>query len=141
MEAAASVAGLISLAGLTAQAVGTLYTFCHNYKHASDNVRDLFDDLNGLQTILQQLQIFPPSSAFQAGTVQLLERQLNLCKVDVERWQEHADKVDPGPPKGIRNFKRTSKAALQQTHINDLRAKISAHRGQLGLLLEMLGRY
>lgn len=140
MEVAASVAGLVSLAGLTAQAIGTLYTFCHNYKHASDNVRDLFDDLNALQSILQRLQNIPKTDVFQVATLQQLERQLKYCNVDVERWQQHAAKVDPGPPKGIKNFKRTSKAALQHGHINDLRAKISAHRGQLSLLLELLGR-
>lgn len=141
MEAAASVAGLLGLAGLVIQGVTTLQTFCSNFEGASQDATDAIRDLRGIQNILEQLSTFPKHDAFRSSTIAMLEREVQECGLDVDRWVGQIAKLDPSAKKRLKRFKSKASSAFKHAEIVEMRGKTASHRSQLTILVEMLGRY
>lgn len=140
MEAASSIAGLISVAGLVLEGIQTLRTFCLDFKAAGSDVQETADDLRGLGSALEQLEQVHHHEGLQPSTVTLLRRAVINCKEDVDKWLRAIKNARYHDKKGFQRVLKRLGATLDCGRRGELRQKISSHRGQLTLALELLGR-
>ena len=140
MDPASNIAGLVSLAALVLEGISTLRTFCLDFKQAGSDIQDTANDLYGLQTVLGQLTTLPTANLFQPSTVTLLRRTIIDCKEDIDKWLYATNDARYSDKKGLKRVWKRLNATLDFGRRGDLRQKISSHRSQLGLVLELLGR-
>ncbi|PMD30860.1 hypothetical protein L207DRAFT_519965 [Hyaloscypha variabilis F] len=144
MDLASSIAGLVGLAGLAVQSASTLYVFCRKVPRVAAEVEAVIDEVEKLKQTLESIQemvsdrkILKPSSR-TSGVITKLEEELTRCAVDVEAWNTcmAALKIDDG--KWAKNALKTLKLAADGGRFSETRLKISSHRGQLTLLVDLL---
>ena len=161
MEAASSIAGLASLAGLVLEGIKTLRTFCLDFKAAGTDLQEtaglrspittpvenrsrlhyITDDLQSLGSALSQLGSVTSQEGIQPSTVTLLRRTVIGCKEDVDKWLVAIHQANYQDKKGISRILKRMNATFDCSRRGELRQKIASHRSQLGLALELFGRY
>ena len=140
MEAAGSVAGLVSLAGLVVEGIQTLRTFCLNYGSAGTDIADTAEDLSSLSATIGQLSTIQVDSTAQKSTIALLRRSILTCKDDIDHWLVAVEAADFRDKKGLKRFAKRLTTTFDFSRRSDLRQKIASHRSQLALVVELLGR-
>ena len=142
IAAAASIAGIITLA---AQAIGglqTLHSFFADISTASKTVSGLLSDINSLITVLHNID----------GVLHQVERQrknqnfaqldikVEDCSRDVRSWLETAKELRPGGEKGGRAWVRRARLAVKGEIVGRIREEIGRHKQALCLSLAVFGR-
>ncbi|KAI9725985.1 MAG: hypothetical protein M1828_002313 [Chrysothrix sp. TS-e1954] len=139
MDGFSSIAGLLSLLGLTVQSTCALHGFCSRYKSSNRDVADLTSDVFALQNALRQLETLPLRMC-QASTVGTLQYHVSKCKSDLDEWLAKLSHLDPDQKKGVAKIGKKIAASIGHHQFAELRSKVAAHRGQLSMLLQFVGR-
>jgi hypothetical protein len=144
MDLASGAAGLISLAGLAIQSASTLYTFCHKLPRVAGEVEAIISEIRALSQTLESIQQITSDREAQklsARTSELfakLQEGVARCTADLEAWNTGMAALKMEDGKWAKNAVKKLKLAADTGRFSETKLKISAHRGQLGLLLELL---
>jgi hypothetical protein len=142
LEVAASVAGLIGLVGLFVQSATTLYTFCHNIPRVAAEVGGLVQEverLNNVLSLLHPMILNATSHSLSPRVVKQLEEEIGTCTENLATWLGSMKGVEEAEKISIRSCIKKLKLAADSNRFSDMRIRLSSHRGQLGILLELLG--
>ena len=144
MDLASGAAGLISLAGLAVQSASTLYTFCHKVPRVAGEVEAIIREIRTLSQTLESIQQIASDreaqncSARTSGVIAKLQEGVARCTADLEAWNTDMAALKMEDGKWAKNAVKKLKLAADAGRFSETRLKISAHRDQLGLLLEHL---
>lgn len=145
---AASIAGILSIAGHTIDGLVKLRQFFNSAKGAPKKVRKLLVDIGGLNSTLCQVQPVLDTIRDKHGhphwnltaIVDELLDDIKVCEEDVREWTAVAQGLDPGSWTGLKAFFRRAKVAAGKDLFDEFRDKISGHRQKVSLSLSILGR-
>ncbi|KAH8761929.1 hypothetical protein BGZ57DRAFT_931548 [Hyaloscypha finlandica] len=144
MDLASGAAGLISLAGLAVQSASTLYTFCHKVPRVAGEVEAIISEIRALIQALESIQQIASDreaqkcSARTSGVIAKLQEGVTRCTADLEAWNTGMAALKMEDEKWAKNAVKKLKLAADAGRFSETKLKISTHRGQLGLLLELL---
>ncbi|KAL8782882.1 MAG: hypothetical protein Q9195_009548 [Heterodermia aff. obscurata] len=142
IAAAASIAGIITLAAQAIEGLQSLHAFFVDISTASKTVSSLLRDINSLIAVLHNID----------GVLHQVERQrknqnfaqldikVDDCSKDVKLWLETAKDLRPGGEKGGRAWVRRARLAVKGEVVDRIREEIGRHRQALCLSLEVFGR-
>ncbi|GME27063.1 hypothetical protein GTA08_BOTSDO00129 [Neofusicoccum parvum] len=134
LSAAASVAGIASLAVQLAESVTKLCKFLSAIKHASDDIEDIIDDLEVLTCVIAEIQrceeLFGPQHA-TAKTIMRCRRQVQALENMVKTLNEELEKDS----KWRRNH-AALKAVMKGGKVKAMREKIGEAKDTLSLALQ-----
>ena len=142
IAAAASIAGIITLAAQAIEGLQTLHSFFAEISTVSKTVSRLLSDINSLITVLHNID----------GVLHQVERQrknqnfaqldikVEDCSKDVKLWLETAKELRLGGEKGGRAWVRRAKLAVKGEIVGRIREEIGRHRQALCLSLAVFGR-
>ena len=142
IAAAASIAGIITLAAQAVEGLQTLHLFFAEISTASKTVSRLLSDINSLITVLHNID----------GVLHQVERQrknqnfaqldikVEDCSKDVKVWLETAKELRSGGEKGGRAWVRRAKLAVKGEVVDRIREEIGRHMQALCLSLAVFGR-
>jgi predicted nucleic acid-binding Zn-ribbon protein len=144
MDLASGAAGLISLAALAVQSASTLYTFCRKVPRVAGEVEAIISEIRALSQTLESIQQIASdreAQKFSASTSRMiakLQEGVARCTADLEAWNTGMAALKMEDGKWAKNAVKKLKLAADAGRFSETRLKISAHRDQLGLLLEIL---
>jgi hypothetical protein len=147
MDLASSVAGLIGLAGLVVNSASTLYTFCRKIPKVAGEVEAILDEVRRLSQTLGSIQQvvgdrgMQKTSARTSGVVVKLQEEITRCTADLETWTSSVAALETEDGKWAKNTVKKLKLAADAGRFSETRLKISTHRDQLALLVELLTVY
>jgi len=147
MDLASSVAGLIGLAGLAVNSALTLYTFCRKIPRVAGEVEALLDEVRRLRQTLESIQQvisdrgMQKASARTSGLVVTLQEEITRCTTDLKTWTSSMAALNMKDGKWAKNTLNRLKLAADAGRFSETRLKISSHRDQLALLVELLTVY
>ena len=147
MDLASSVAGLIGLAGLAVNSASTLYTFCRKLPRVAGEVEAVLDEVRRLSQTLGSIQQVvgdrgtQTASARTPGVVVKLQEEITRCTADLETWTSSMAALEMDDGKWAKNSVKKLKLAADAGRFSETRLKISSHRNQLALLVELLTVY
>ena len=142
VAAAASIAGIITLAAQAIEGLQTLHSFFTDISTASKIVSRLLSDINSLITVLHNID----------GVLHQVERQrknqnfaqldikVEDCFKDVKGWLEIAKELRSGGERGGRAWVRRARLAVKSEVVGRIREEIGRHRQALCLSLAVFGR-
>jgi hypothetical protein len=140
---AASIAGIISLAGQTLQATSTLYTFCKTYRNIHIEFEQTSKELEGLRNILQQIERFATDDtsriSLPTDAVSGLQESLSECRKDIEMWAQKVELLGIADAKGAKRVLTKIKVSADKDYFKRPRERLCIHRAQIGLSLGLLG--
>jgi chromosome segregation ATPase len=140
---AASIAGLISLAGQTIQATSKLYTFCQTYKNINARLEQTRIEIQGLRSILQQIETI--TSEATASTLVSSESLANMkaritdCRTDLENWTQKVDSFGLDEAQRAKRILTKIKLSVNKAFFAMIREQLCFHRTQIDLSLGLLG--
>lgn len=143
LGAAASVAGILSLAGESIKAVFTLYRFYEDVDQASDTVRRFMRDINSLIQVLENVQHLLRKIDEKDTTKYILaslQIELDDCNKDVYAWLALAREMNPGTSTGTKKTLKKFMAAIRKSSLSDIGDQMVAHRSNINTALNVLGR-
>jgi hypothetical protein len=147
LGAAASIAGLVSLAGQLLTLAAELRGFFNDVAKAPKNIEDFLKELNNLIRTLEGTKnlcerVEKQNSAEQIElSVASLKIQLEDCSKDISSWIIIARKYYIGDRIGyMMKFKKFWVAANKNA-VLDIRSQIQTHCQFISTSLEVLGRY
>ncbi|KAL9093186.1 MAG: hypothetical protein Q9159_000363 [Coniocarpon cinnabarinum] len=131
MEAAASIAGLVTLAGNILQSCQSIRAFYRDFKTINRITTDALDDLDELSKILEHLRRSSSGrNNFKLSTVVLLDQHLQRCESDVKTWLVDLQSVQQsGAASRIKRFGRrdaNEHIICQLNQINSTQATITS---------------
>jgi hypothetical protein len=92
--------GFLNLAGQTVQASSGIYTFCKAYQRVHVDIDQTRKQVENLKTVLLQVErlilSFFATSPFSPETVSSLERQVFICRKDLEEWSDKIERFGLG---------------------------------------------
>ncbi|KAL1636927.1 hypothetical protein SLS56_001024 [Neofusicoccum ribis] len=150
LSAAASVAGIASLAVQLAESITSLYVvtpesrlddckFLSAIKHASDDIEDIIDDLEVLTCVIAEIQrceeLFGPQHA-TAKAIMRCRRQMQALESMVKTLNEELERDS----KWRRNH-AALKAVMKGDKVKAMREKIGEAKDTLSLALQASSRY
>jgi len=144
MDLASSVAGLIGLAGLVVQSASTLYTFCHKIPRVAGEVEAIVNEIGKLNQSLESIRHAIADRATQKlsprskEVVTKIREQVKQCTSDLDAWNSSMTALRMNDGKWAGNAIKKLKLAADAGRFLEMRGKISAHRDQLVLLVELL---
>jgi hypothetical protein len=147
MDLASSVAGLIGLAGLAVNSASTLYTFCRKIPRVAGEVEAILDEIQRLSKTLESIQHVvgdrgtQKASARTSDLVVKLQEEITRCTADLETWTSSMAALEMEDGKWAKNSVKRLKLAADAGRFSETRLKISSHRDQLALLVELLTVY
>ena len=142
---AASIAGLLSLAGQTLQAASTIYTFIHNYKGVSAEIDSVAGHVLRLQDLLVHVQklmtnadlLNPPSPDMLAR----LRTGIATCQADLITWNGRIEALRNSQLSRPKKLLQKVKIASDHRFFSPIRSDISAHFQNLSTILGLLTWY
>lgn len=147
MDLASSVAGLIGLAGLAVQSASALYTFCRKIPRVAGEVEAIISEVRRLSQTLEavkQVASDRTSHKFSSRTSRViaeLGEEIAQCTRDLDAWNTSMVALKMRDGKWARDAMKKLKLAADAGRFSESRLKISAHRDQLALLIELLTVY
>jgi signal transduction protein with GAF and PtsI domain len=147
MDLASSVASLIGLAGLAVQSASTFYTFCHKIPRVAGEVEAIVNEIQRLNQTLESIRHVIDDRTAQKlsprtnGVIAKLQDQVKQCTTDLEAWNKSVTALKMRDGKWSSNAVKKLKLAADAGRFLEMRGKISAHRDQLTLLVELLNVY
>lgn len=142
VAAAASIAGIITLAAQAIEGLQRLHTFFTEISTASKTISRLLSDINSLintltniDDVLSHVELQRQNQNFAS-----LDIKLEDCSKDVGLWLETAKALRPGGEKGGRALVRRVRFAAKGEVVGRIREEIGRHRQALGLSLSVFGR-
>ena len=141
---AASIAGLISLAGQAVQATSALYTFIQTYKHTKPKLLGIADEIAQLQRTIIDIRAIANHAAATPeidGYCLRLHGKLLTCQSRIRGWKEkiHLQLKAKGRSRA-ENFLKKIKIAADRDFLGDIRAQIIRTREEMILELSILQR-
>lgn len=139
---AASIAGLIALAGSTLQSACNLYSFCKSYQSVQPKLQGVSEEIDRLKETLSQVQIVvshaatPLPSSF--SNITALQNSICRCQTSLEDIER---KIKQGQIRGRFMFLRTAKLAANPDQFAAISRQLSSHREDLMIKLESLAWY
>jgi hypothetical protein len=124
-----------------------LYTFCHKLPRVAGEVEAIISEIRALSQTLESIQQITSDreaqkfSARTSGVIAKLQDGVARCTADLEAWNTGmaALKVEDG--KWAKNAVKKLKLAADAGRFAETRSKISSHRDQLVLMMELLTVY
>jgi hypothetical protein len=147
MDLASSVAGLLGLAGLAVQSASTLYTFCRKIPQVAGEVQAIINEVGRLSETIKSIQqvvsdrTTQKSSPRTFGVIAKLQDEITRCMAGLEVWTASMAALEMENGKRAKNMIKKLKLAADVGRFSDMRLKISSHREQLALLVELLTMY
>jgi hypothetical protein len=144
MDLASSAAGLIGLAGLAVQPASALYTFCRKIPRVAGEVEAIISEVRRLSQTLEWIQHVASDRTTQKlssrtnGVIAKLQDEIAQCTTDLEAWKSSLAALKLGDGKWAGNALKKLKLAADTGRFSQTRLKISAHKDQLALLIELL---
>ena len=145
LELASSIAGLIGLAGLFVQSASTLYTFCRAIPRVGAEVESVIEEVQRLENVLKSLGYIAEqskSSAFSAKASEvgeLLDKEILRCHKTIEVALAAMRELQEQCGNKSTNVIKKLKAAADADRFEKIKTRMASHRGQLVLLMELLG--
>lgn len=143
--AAASVAGLLSLAGQAITGIIKLRAFVKDIAAAPKIVNAFMKEVDSFEgslaqvrQLLEQLQSKQHNAAKHLD-LDVLQNQLTSCAEDIEQWLVTARLVDPGTEKGAKAFIRKLRVAVDKDGFSEFHDQIARLQRWLGISLSVLG--
>jgi hypothetical protein len=146
LGAAASVAGLASLAAQTISGMTTLRDFYKDMVSSSKTVNQFLHEINAIIKTMSQVEELctQPSNSdnenvrFAAAALKI---SMEDCSKDVYIWLKEARNLHIGDAKGTRATFKKFWVAINKSNVKDVRQQVSSHRLNINTGLSMLGRY
>ena len=142
IAAAASIAGIITLAAQAIDGLQKLHIFFTDVSTASRTVARLLSDINSLIGVLHNIDTVLNQAEAQSRNQNFAQLDIKLedCAKDVVIWLTTAKALRPGGDKGGRAWMRRAKLAGKGEIISRIREEIGRHRQALCLSLAVFGR-
>ena len=139
---AASIAGIISLAAQTVQAITTITAFCKAYKNVHDDIVRASTDLEVLRRILLHVETtatfaLVPNRCPPALLTHLRDC-ISACRQDLHHWNAWNQKTDLDHTSGLEKIWKKIKIAADKSHFSKLSDRVSAHVGGITLCCQLL---
>lgn len=139
---AASIAGLFGLAGQTVQAASTLYRFVQAYKNVSIEIASTTEEIVRLENVLCHAQKLaadtPVSTLLSPDIVAALEKDIGLCRSDLQKWNEEVESLKHTQISHPRKVLNKLKIASDKGFFLLIRAGISKHLKAITAILGLL---
>jgi hypothetical protein len=125
----------------------TLYTFCRKIPKVAGEVEAILDEVLRLSQTLGSIQQvvgdrgMQKTSARTSGVVVKLQEEITRCTADLETWTSSVAALETEDGKWAKNTVKKLKLAADAGRFSETRLKISTHRDQLALLVELLTVY
>ena len=142
VAAAASIAGIITLAAQAIDGLQKLHTFLADISTASRTIARLLSDINSLISVLNNIDHVLNQAETQRRNQNFasLDIKLEDCTKDVTAWLATAKALRPGGEKGGRAWVRRAKLAGKGEIVSRIREEIGRHKQALCLSLAVFGR-
>lgn len=142
VAAAASIAGIITLAAQAIDGLQTLHSFFTEISTASKTINRLLSDINSLITILHNIDDVLHQVERQRKNQNFAQLDIKVgdCSKDVKVWLETAKALRPGSEKGGRSWVRRARLAAKGEVVGRIKEEIGRHRQALCLSLAVFGR-
>ena len=142
VAAAASIAGIITLAAQAIDGLQKLHTFLADISTASKTIARLLSDINSLIGVLNNIDHVLNQAETQRRNQNFasLDIKLEDCIKDVTAWLATAKALRPGGEKGGRAWVRRAKLAGKGEIVSRTREEIGRHKQALCLSLAVFGR-
>lgn len=142
IAAAASIAGIITLAAQAIDGLQKLHSFFADISTASKTVSRLLSDINSLITVLHDIDgvLHQVERQRENQNFAQLDIKVDDCSKDVKSWLEIAKDLRSGGEKGGRAWVRRARLAVKAEVVSRIREEIGRHRQALCLSLAVFGR-
>jgi len=144
LGAAASIAGVLSLAGQTVDGILKLQNFFKDVSSASRTIERFLHDISLLIKTIEDVRSLLSCASDALGTdlkIVALEIQLQDCSKDVYEWLRLAKDHHPGLSTGTKAGFKKFWVAANKAGVSGLEQEIRRHRHSLVASLSVLGRY
>lgn len=141
---AASILGILGVAGQAIESASTLYTFCKAYKEVTSELERMLTDIESLISLLVEIKrLLPALSAASAspGILDAVQRQVQTCNADLATWTEKIDSLGLDTAMGPKPMLKKVKIAADKGYFAGIRAKLSSKREEITLLIALLASY
>jgi len=144
---AASIAGILSLAGQSINGIIQLRGFFSDVASASSTIERFLRDINSLLRVLHDVErLFCQLSASEFdGTPRTnsasLQVELEDCQKDIFEWLKLARDLRPASNRGWKSWFKRFWIGVNQASVNDVRIELERHRHVIQLNLAVIGRY
>jgi hypothetical protein len=139
---AASIAGIINLAGQAVQAVTTIAAFCNAYKSVHQDITRASRDLEILRRVLLQVETTATFALLPSRCPQDLLSHLrdciSACRKDLHEWNDWSRKVDLDCAGGLERIWKKVKVAADKSHFSKLSNGVSTHIEGIILCCQLL---
>lgn len=139
---AASIVGIVGVAGQTIQSASALYSFCKTYRHVESDLGRISNDVERLNVILVQLERLLTNLSAAAHTetsIRAAEYQIHACKNDLADWRQKIEGLGLKDAKAAKKIKEKLKIAADKGFFTSIHARICSHSEQLTLVVAILG--
>jgi len=142
VAAAASIAGIITLAAQAIDGLQKLHSFFIDISTTSKTISRSLSDINSLISILHNIDnvLNQAETQRQNQNFASLDIKVDDCTRDVKGWLEIAKALRPGGEKGGRTLLRRARLAGKVEVVARIREEIGRHRQALCLSLAVFGR-
>ena len=142
IAAAASIAGIITLAAQAIEGLQKLHSFFADISTASKTVSRLLSDINSLITVLHNIDgvLHQVERQRENQNFAQLDIKVDDCSKDVKSWLETAKDLRSGGERGGRAWVRRARLAVKGEVVSRIRDEIGRHRQALCLSLAVFGR-
>lgn len=142
IAAAASIAGIITVAAQAIDGLQTLHNFFTDISSASKTVSRLLSDINSLIAVLHNIDnvLHQVERQREDQNFAQLDIKVDDCTKDVKIWLETAKDLRPAGDKGGRAWVRRARLAAKGEVVGRIREEIGRHKQALCLSLAVFGR-
>ena len=140
---AASIAGIISLAGQTIQATSKLYNFVKRYQTIDSKFEQTENHIKGLRSILQQLERITSNvdaiALIPAVAITVVRARLSDCYNDMKQYSWKVELLELDEAKGVGRVLRKIKLSADNNIFKEIGKMLANHKAQIILCVAMLG--
>ena len=142
LAVAASIAGILSLAGQSIEGVRKLKDFYSRLSFASRTVDRFLYDINTLLQTLESIERLLSKWPLEKEDVNItsLSIQVEECFKDITTWLETASRMRRGTDKGGKAWFKRFWVAVNDSTVKDIISEITRHRLALNVSLAIIGR-
>ena len=147
VSAAASIAGILSLAGQSINGIIQLRGFFSDIASASRTIERFLRDISSLLRVLHDVEhLFSQLSTSEFDGITRtnsasLQVELEDCQKDVFQWLRLARDLRPASNRGRKSWFKRFWIGVSQAAVNDIRVELGRHRHAIQLNLTVIGRY
>jgi hypothetical protein len=138
---AASIAGIIGLAGQAIQAASAVYNLLEAYRRVSSRVLEIQEEIASLQQILEGVATLGTQSS-ESATAQLTDLHTSVlkCQSVLEQLKMRLQPLKITST-GFKRFFKKAKLAADTEYFSTISHQIHLCRADVSLHLELLQRY